>query len=220
MTQSPRRVLCVFAHPDDESFGPGGTIALWARQGTQVHLLCATRGENGHSPHPEETARIRTKELKKSAEILGIQSVEFLDFKDGHIGNSDLLKLEADITRRIRSFSPDVILTFNLNGVSGHLDHVAVASAVTQSFKKTKIAKLLYYFTVPKAISRLNADYFIHFPDGPDPSEMDEIIDVSSVWDIRIRAMDQHQSQAKDIADIKSELATWEQKECFMVRRR
>lgn len=220
MNPVPRRVLCVFAHPDDEVFGPGGTIALWAKQGAQIYLLCMTHGENGDGPHPKKTALIRSWELKTSAKILGVKTVEFLDFPDGHIGNSDLQKLEVAITRRVRSFQPDTLLTFNLNGVSGHLDHIAVASAVTQSFKKTKIAKLLYYFTVPKAISRLNADYFIYFPDGPDPTDMDEVIDVSSVWDIRIKAMEQHQSQEKDVEAVKSELAMWEQKECFMVRRR
>lgn len=222
----PRRVLCVFAHPDDEAFGPGGTIALWTRQGAEINLVCATRGENGlpadktgNSPNPRETSRIRSQELKKSAKILGVKSVEFLDFQDGHIGNNDLQKLEAAITRRIRSLRPDLLLTFNLNGVSGHLDHIAVASAATQAFRKTKIAKKLYYFTVPNVISRLNADYFIYFPEGPDPDDMDEIIDVSSVWDVRMKAMDQHQSQAKDVVAVKSKLATWEQKECFMVRK-
>lgn len=215
-----RRVLCVFAHPNDEAFGPGGTVALWAKQGAEIRLLCATRGENGHSPHPEETARIRSQELRRSAKILGIKTIEFLDFPDGHIGNNDLQKLEATIVGRIRSFTPDTLLTFNLNGVSGHLDHIAVASATTQAFRKTKIAKKLYYLTVPNVISRLNADYFIYFPDGPAPEDMDEIIDVSSVWDVKMKAMDQHQSQAEDIADVKRELAMWEQKECFMVRRR
>lgn len=221
------RVLCVFAHPDDEAFGPGGTIALWARQGATIHLVCATRGENGlsadeadNSPNATETARIRTQELKKSAKILGVKTVEFLDFPDGHIGNNDLSKLEAAIVGRIRSFTPDTLLTFNLNGMSGHLDHIAVASSTTQAFRKTKIVKELYYFTVPNVISRLNADYFIYFPEGPDLADMDEIIDVSSVWDVKMQAMDQHQSQAADIADVKRELAMWEQKECFMVRRR
>ncbi len=220
MPQPLRRVLCVFAHPDDESFGPGGTIALWAKQGAEIHLLSATRGEAGNGPNPKETARIRSEELNKSGKILGIKKIEFLGFEDGKIGNNDLSKLEAVITEKMKFFRPDTLLTFNLNGVSGHLDHMAVASATTQSFRKTKIAKNLYYFTVPNAISCLNTNYFIYFPEGPDPGEMHEIIDVSSVWDVRLSAMEQHQSQAKDVKEIREELESWEQKECFMVRKR
>ncbi len=143
MSQIPHRILCVFAHPDDESFGPGGTIALWAKQGAEIHLLSATRGEAGQGPHPRETAQIRSEELKQSAKILGVKTVEFLGFEDGKIGNSDLSKLEKIITEKIKSLQPDIVLTFNLNGVSGHLDHMAIASATTQSFRKTKIAKRL-----------------------------------------------------------------------------
>lgn len=220
MSQPPRRVLCVFAHPDDESFGPGGTIALWASQGAQIYLLCATRGESGNGPHPKETARIRSQELLQSAKILGIKNVEFLEFEDGKIGNNDLSKLEQIITEKIKSFRPDTVLTFNLNGVSGHLDHMAVASATTQSFKKTKIAKKIYYFTIPKAISRVVKNYFVYFPEGLDPNQMSEIIDVNSVWKTRLMAMNQHESQSGDIKKIKLMFRFWKKSECFIVRER
>ena len=153
-----------------------------------------------------------------AGKILGIKKVEFLDFKDGRIGNQDLAKLEKIITDKVNRFRPDTILTFDLNGVSGHLDHIAVASATTQAFRKTMIAKRLYYFTIPKTFSDMVKDYFIYFPEGKRPEEADEKIDVSSVWKKRISAMDQHQSQKKDIEEIKKELELGNKEEWFTVK--
>jgi len=211
----PKKVLAVFAHPDDESFGPGGILALWAEQGVEIHLLCATYGEAGQG---KKLGEIRSEELRVAGKILGIKKVEFLDFKDGRIGNQDLAKLEKIITDKVNRFRPDTILTFDLNGVSGHLDHIAVASATTQAFRKTMIAKRLYYFTIPKTFSDMVKDYFIYFPEGKRPEEADEKIDVSSVWKKRISAMDQYQSQKKDIDEIKKKLELGNKEEWFTVK--
>jgi len=125
-----KRILAVFAHPDDETFGPGGTLLTWAKKGYEIHLLCVTHGENGMNNTKHHTAHVRERELKKAAKILGIARVEFLDFIDGTIGNHDIPRLREKITAKIRTFQPHRILTFDLTGVSGHLDHVAVANAV------------------------------------------------------------------------------------------
>lgn len=211
-----KKVLAVFAHPDDESFGPGGTLGLWSGQGVEIQLLCATRGEAGQGA---KLGKVRSKELASAGKILGIKKVDFLDFKDGKICNQDLAELEKIITGKIKTFRPDTILTFDLNGVSGHLDHMAVASATTQAFRKTKIARKLYYFCIPKAVSDMIKDYFIYFPDGKLPNEVDEKIDVSSVWDKRILAMDKHQSQKKDIDEIKKELELGNKEEWFVIKK-
>lgn len=209
-----KKILCVFAHPDDETFGPGGSIIVWARLGGIIHLLCATKGEAGLNSHNG----IRAKELKDASKVLGIKKIEFLGLLDGNICNNDLQKLEQLISKKIKSFTPDILLTFNLNGVSGHMDHIAVASATTQSFKKTKIAKKLLYYTLPEEHAADNLDYFIHFPQGPQVHEMHEEVDIKKVWDIKVEAMRKHKSQAHDIERI---LKTWEKypkKEYFTTR--
>ena len=84
----PKRMLAIFAHPDDESFAAGGTLAKYAHQGVQVTLLCATRGEAGISGvTPEEAGAIREAELRKAAEHLGIE-VYFLGFQDGELAQT------------------------------------------------------------------------------------------------------------------------------------
>ena len=194
-----QKILAIFAHPDDEAFGPGGTIALWSQQGKEVYLLCATKGEAGKNHLDNDTAEVRAQELINSAKILGIKSVTFLNYTDGEIGNNQMVELETVITKYINEIKPDALLTFNLNGVSGHLDHIAVASATTKAFQKSHIPQKIYYYTESKDSSDKITDYFVYFPPGAQKSEVDEIIDISSVWDIRTEAMNCHKSQQEDI---------------------
>ena len=213
-----QKILAIFAHPDDESFGPGGFIAKKVKEGDEVHLLCATRGQAGHNSTGRETSEVRTNELEAAAKILGIKKVSFLDFKDGCICNGDIARLMEIITREMESFKPDVLLTFNLNGVSGHVDHMAVSSAVTKVFDDTKIAQKLYYFTESKTFSEKMKNYFIYFPNGSMPSEVDEVVDLTGIYDIKVAAMRAHQSQIKDIEMVLGFKKEEPREEYFMVR--
>src|SRR3972149_8828237 len=109
-----KKILAVFAHPDDETFGPGGTLAKYAQEGVEIHLLCATRGERGEwsasakasAGKQEKIHHIREKELLRSAKILGIKKVEFLNFVDGYLCNSNYHDLAQKIITKIKSFKP------------------------------------------------------------------------------------------------------------------
>ncbi len=212
-----QKVLAIFAHPDDEAFGPGGTIALWAKQGKEIHLLCATKGEAGSCNEGQPTGTIRAKELEASAKILGIKSIQFLDYIDGEIGNIQMVELEKIITQKVNEIQPDTLLTFNLNGVSGHLDHIAVASAVTKSFQRNPVAKQIYYFTEKKEMSNSETDYFVYFPQGITEDQADTVIDISEVWDVRLKAMYCHQTQINDIKWILAIQEKLDRKEYFMI---
>lgn len=214
-----KKILLVFSHPDDESFGPGGTIALWAERGYNIHLLCATKGENGNNHTTRKTAQVRMRELHSAARILGIQKVSFLNFTDGHICNHHIPQLAQDIASYVRIFQPNIMMTFNLNGVSGHLDHIAVANAATMVFDKTPHIEKLYYHTLPRTFTEKVGEYFIHFPDGFAHDAFDEIIDTKPVWDRKVSAMKKHQSQKKDIERILSIYGSNpDTREYFMVR--
>ncbi len=211
-----KKVLAVFAHPDDEAFGPGGFIAKLARQGATVHLLSATKGEAGVN------AGHRDKELLEAAKVLGIKRVEFLGFKDGGIGNNDLAKLESIITKKIKTFKPDLIITYDLNGISGHLDHIAIASATTQSFRKTQEAGYLYHVTTTKEYTdlseKLAGDYFVYRPQGRRPEEIDLEVDIEDVWDVKVEAMYKHQSQMGDVKRILEIRKNLPKREYFIIR--
>ena len=151
MTKS-RKILSVLAHPDDESFGMGGTLALYAQQGVEVHLICATRGEAGEVD-PEflegfdSIASRRVSELLCASEHLGLAKVHFLDYRDsGMQGSEDNKHPEAlinapiemvagEIVQYIREFQPDLVLTFDPIGGYHHPDHIHIQKAAVMAFK-------------------------------------------------------------------------------------
>ncbi|TFH38121.1 MAG: GlcNAc-PI de-N-acetylase [Anaerolineales bacterium] len=174
---SNRRLLAVLAHPDDESFGMGGTLALYAQQGVDVHLICATRGEVGETPpdfvrNDSAIAELRMDELRCAGLILGLKMVHFLNYRDsGMPGSEDnqhpraltaapMEQVASEIARYIREIQPQVVLTFDPFGGYGHPDHIAIQRATERAFflagEKTAIdslapyqAQKLYFHTFP-----------------------------------------------------------------------
>ncbi len=128
------RALAIAAHPDDLEYGAASAIARWTSQGKEVGYLMVTKGEAGiDSMHPDETARLRMQEEINSARAVGVNSVEFLDYKDGVIEYG--LPLRKDISRAVRKFKPDVLISGNFEmffpgGSFNFADHRAVGVAV------------------------------------------------------------------------------------------
>lgn len=131
----PLRLLAVFAHPDDESLGLGGVLAKYAAEGMETHLVCATRGQRGwtgpaeENPGPDILGKIREGELRCAADHLGIQEVTLLDYCDGEMEDVSSSELIANVTAQIRRIRPQVVVTFALDGVYGHPDHIIMAQA-------------------------------------------------------------------------------------------
>lgn len=212
---NPRKVVvCVFAHPDDEAFGPSGTLAKLARD-CEVYLLCATRGEVGGNH--ERLGKVRTKELLKSAKILGIKKVYFLGFVDGTLSNAIYHQLADKIEKRLKQLRPETIMTFEPRGISGHIDHVVVSMATTYVFYKSPTIHKLLYYCISEDERKLIKDYFIYFPPGYRRSEIDEVIDISDVWDIKLAAMKAHHSQRADAQKILKILKKLPKEEHFLV---
>jgi len=178
-----RTLLSVLAHPDDESFGMGGTLALYAQRGVQVHLICATRGEAGkvdpeHMQGFASIAERRQSELRCAAGILGLSGVHFLDYRDsGMPGSPDnqhpqalaaapLEEVAAKVAGYIRSLRPQVVLTFDPIGGYRHPDHIAIHRATVRAFhlagdptfedgQPPHQPQKLYFHTLPKAWLKL-----------------------------------------------------------------
>lgn len=134
------RIACVFAHPDDETFCVGGTVAKYAAAGIPVDLFCATNGDAGKSAgvpvsSREQLAEIRRRELYAAAKILGIGTVNMPGYKDGELAQVDSAQLTGDIVAFIRRTRPTVVLTFGPEGApTGHADHRTVSRAATAAF--------------------------------------------------------------------------------------
>jgi LmbE family N-acetylglucosaminyl deacetylase len=129
--------MCVFAHPDDESLGVGGTLAKYAAEGVETYLITATRGERGRfgtnkeSPGLEVVGKVREAELLAAAKELGIREVNFLDYIDGELDQANSLEAVAKIAAHIRRVKPHVVVTFGPEGAYGHPDHIAVSQLAT-----------------------------------------------------------------------------------------
>jgi LmbE family N-acetylglucosaminyl deacetylase len=136
-----RQLMAVLAHPDDESLGVGGTLAKYAREGVDVFLVTATRGEGGRfcghrcgderHPGPLALGNIRETELRAAATVLGVREVSLLDYRDQHLDRADPREAVGRIATHLRRVRPDVVVTFGPEGAYGHPDHIAISQFTT-----------------------------------------------------------------------------------------
>jgi LmbE family N-acetylglucosaminyl deacetylase len=148
-----KAILAVLAHPDDETFGLGGTLALYARRGYDTYYVCATRGEVGtvdeeHLEGFKDIAELRTDELNRAAKILGLTGVYFLGYRDSGMPGSEDNKnpnaqinhsiedVAGKIVKYIRELKPDIVLTFDPIGGYKHPDHIHIHKATVLAFEK------------------------------------------------------------------------------------
>ena len=198
-----KKLLAIVAHPDDESFGFGGTLAKYAREGVEIHVLCATRGEAGKTDREQEKlGATREQELLIASKILGVAKVEFLNYQDGTLSNNLYHEVAAKIEAKTKSFRPDVVITFDRLGISGHIDHMFMSMVTTFVCNKFRRSIKLFYLCELETYTRLIKNYFIYFPPGYKREEMDVEIDISPVWEIKKQAMHAHQSQLHDVRRI------------------
>lgn len=136
-----KRIVGIFAHPDDESFTCGGTFAKYAKSGATIDLICASRGEAGDAG-PYEHAKgeklgvIRQRELEVAATVLGCTSLTFLDYKDGVLATRTPGDIEDVLFRKMVELTPNIVITFEPGGISNHPDHVKISLAATYAFQK------------------------------------------------------------------------------------
>lgn len=169
MTPAPSGLLAIFAHPDDETFGAGGTMAILAEQGHRVSLICATNGDEGgkaddgvdHAMDPE----IRRTELRCACRALGIDEPIFLGYRDSGMENwarkpgafieEDREAVIERIVVEIRRLRPAAIITFDPGGIYGHPDHVRVSDVATEAFLRAHAGpggpRSLYHHAMPRS---------------------------------------------------------------------
>ncbi len=137
-------LLAVFAHPDDESYLCGGTLARYASQGVHVVLVCATRGEAGQIADPalatpEGLPVVREAELRAACGLLGVADVRLLDYRDGMPLDVPFPEGVERMSAALAAVRPTVVVTFGPEGVYGHPDHVAVHRWVKEAFHVARV---------------------------------------------------------------------------------
>lgn len=157
----PPTLLVLTAHPDDESFSPGATLARYAAEGVRVVIVCATRGQAGKAGNPpvcsrEELPAVREAELREAARRLGVEEVHVLDYRDGELERAPFDGLVADLAGWVERVRPEVVITFPPGGISGHRDHQVLSRAAERAFLEVYGSEppgaRFYYFTLPRAV--------------------------------------------------------------------
>jgi LmbE family N-acetylglucosaminyl deacetylase len=201
-----KTILAVLAHPDDETFGLGGTLALYARKGYDTYYVCATRGEAGTLDAEylngfKDTAELRTNELMRAAKILGLKEVFFLDYRDSGMPdteenkhpdaqiNHSIDEVAGKIVGYIRELKPDVVITFDPIGGYKHPDHIHIHKATVLAFEKADDAsfhpeagssfkpRALYFQVFPRRLLRWTVRLMPLF--GKDPTKFGRNQDVN-----------------------------------------
>jgi LmbE family N-acetylglucosaminyl deacetylase len=191
------RLLAVFAHPDDESFRPGGTLALLARRGVRVQVLTATRGEAGSRGNPPlcspaELPAMREAELCCACTALRILPPRLLNYRDGELDKANPEGLAEQILEVVKEIRPQALLTFGADGLSGHPDHISIGLAAAEAFRRAEEVAALYTVAVPRSLAESLGMKQIHAV----PDEAIALtVDVSSVWEAKMFAIRCHRTQ-------------------------
>jgi LmbE family N-acetylglucosaminyl deacetylase len=227
----PRRLLGVWAHPDDEAYLSAGLMGRVVDAGGQVTIVTATRGERG-TDDPDLAGRAhfgaaRERELTASLAELGVTDLRFLGLGDGECDTADDEIQVSSIGAVIRETHPDAIVTFGPDGITNHADHRAVSRWVTEAWRRDPAGELLY-----AAVTRYHLERFadVHAeigvyadfgPAGPPTVErrrvaLDCALDEDEL-DRKRRALAAHASQTDTLAALMGEATyrIWWQEEVF-----
>ena len=232
-----QRLLLAIAHPDDEAFGAGSMLAKYAAEGAEVMVLCATRGEAGEIAEgvdatPETLGEVREAEIRASLKTLGVASLELLGYRDsGMAGSEDNHRADAfmnapedevvaRLTKLMRTFRPQVAVTFDEGGGYGHPDHMLISRTTKEAFSLSSDASFappggeapwtpakLYYMVFPRSRIRALSDAIRKIAPDSDMAKLDPdqlgvsddsittVVDTSDFADRQQSAAALHRSQ-------------------------
>ncbi|GAP19882.1 PIG-L deacetylase family protein [Leptolinea tardivitalis] len=226
-----KTLLAVLAHPDDESFGTGGTLALYARQGVDVYLVCATRGEVGEMPEEmmagfKTIGEKRESELRCAGETLGLKSIFFLGYRDsGMPGTADNHHPQAlaaqpteavacEVAQFIRRLKPQVVITFDPIGGYYHPDHIAIHKATVRAFNlagdpsfdcgnlKPYTPQKLYFQTISRRFLRFAVGLWRLLGRDPHKFGTNQDIDMAAIAEVEFPIT--ARIHCRDVADIRA----------------
>lgn len=214
----PKTAMSIHAHPDDQEFSVGGTLAKWARAGCEIISVVITSGDSGSNDstkgaeYKPELARLRETEQLAANEVLGATQTVFLRHPDGEL--EPTMELRRELTLLIRKYKPDVVLSGNPeawfygNEYINHPDHRAAARAACEAVfpsagSRLMFADLLAEGFEPHEVKRL----YMHGVDHPDTW-----VDISATIDTKIEALGKHASQV-DPEEVGKWMREWAKEE-------
>lgn len=206
-------VFAIFAHPDDEAFGPCATLCRAVEDGAELHLICVTDGAAGEHTPGQSASTTRRKEWEAVGELIGARYLHPLGYGDGTLSNSLYHEIAERIERIIRQScdqpSEVSLITFDTNGLTGHLDHIAVSYITTYVFyelkksppRGSKVTELAYYCLSAEQAPTPDLKYFVHMPAGRGHLYINRQVDAHDMVDKKRQIISLHHSQATDVAN-------------------
>ena len=206
-------IFGIFAHPDDEAFGPSGTLLQETRAGTELHLLTLTLGDAGTNPdNYPNLGKIRHEEWQAAGKLMGATSVHFLGFKDGQLCNQSMIdaghKIVNHVLQLVNSDEEAEIefMTIDLNGVTGHIDHIVAARAASWAFyelKKhdTRMTRIRYICLPLSDLPSQNTNW-IFMEQGRREDEIGQIVDATHLQQEIREIIHTHHTQRGDAASL------------------
>jgi LmbE family N-acetylglucosaminyl deacetylase len=206
-----QRVLVVTAHPDDVDFGAAGTIATWTDNGIEVAYCIVTDGDAGGfdpSVPRSEIAGIRQREQTAAAAAVGVSNLRFLGYPDGLLEST--LQLRKDISREIRRFKPDIVVTQsptrNLQRIyASHPDHLAAAEATVCAVYPDARNPFVFTDLIDEGFEP-HAVRQVWIMGGPDSNH---VVDTTDAFDRKIEALLCHESQHADPNGMRVRVRAW-----------
>jgi LmbE family N-acetylglucosaminyl deacetylase len=205
-----QRILVILAHPDDPEFFCGATLTRWARAGHEIIyylLTCGDKGRNDNNRHipGDQLCALRHEEERAAAAVLGTKEVYFLDRDDGYLVPD--LKLRCEVVRIIRQFKPDVLVTCdpqNLYATYGlnHPDHRAAGQVVLDAVFPAAGNELFFPELLKEGLQPHSPkEVWVSLTMQPNV-----VLDVTDMWDTKIRALKEHKSQIGDPAKLEERI--------------
>jgi LmbE family N-acetylglucosaminyl deacetylase len=232
----PLKLMCLFAHPDDESLGTGGILAKYSAEGVETYVVTATRGEYGWhglpdpDPGPEAFGRYRETELRAATAVLGVRDLTVLDYVDGNLDQADPAEVQGLLAAQLRRVRPQVVVTFGPDGSYGHPDHIAICqfatgatvlaadpqAAVPGGWPAHRVSKLYYLMDTLELLALYNTMFpeLVMHVDGVDRRGqgwadwmITTRIDADAHWRTAARAIACHASQIVGFENFEAQLA-------------
>lgn len=206
-----KHIVVIFAHPDDEAFGPSGTLLKERYENdARIHLICLTDGGNGTNPdNVDDLAALRCEEWKKAAKLIGATTMHQLGYIDGCLCNTQYHEVASAITDIVRSIvekaAPSDTIEFmsdDFNGISGHMDHIFATRVAAYVFYAMKAADQrftrLRLTCIPSSWAPKPNTNWLYMDAGRTDTEIDEIVDARQYADEVFAIMRAHHSQRRD----------------------
>ena len=203
-------IFGIFAHPDDEAFGPSGALLMETKAGNDVHLITLTLGDAGTNPdNVPDLAAVRDGEWREAGSLMGAKSMHFLGYKDGQLNNLAMLEIHDRLLTLIRDIvsgeTEEIeieLMSMDTNGTSGHIDHIVAGRSACYVFYKLRETDQrvtrLRLSAIPKSYLPGSNTHWLYMDAGREDSEIGEITDAREHRDEIIAIMRTHHSQRGD----------------------